>query len=132
MQIQIGSSSYNDLGLLVRVPVAQEKPASDECIVHGGAVHFSKERLPIEGNETYGQPVVIDAYEHISKIEGTFLKALSQEHGTVSGLGSLKKAYQTDQLDEIWICPVHSCLTANLFDEYKTLDGRSIQKRILS
>lgn len=132
MQIEIGSCSYNDLGLLVRVPVAQQKPHQDQCIVHGGAVHFSKERLAINGSETYGQPVVIDDEGNIKKIEGTSVTALSQEHGTVTGLKALKQAYNTDHLSELWVCPVHSCLTANLFESYTTPSGEPIEKRVLS
>jgi len=132
MQIEIGSCSYDDIGMLVRVPVVQEKPGSDECIVHGGAVHFSKERLSINGNVTFGQPVLVGENGGITKIEGTSVTELSQEHGTVSGLDSLRKAYNGKILDEIWICPVHSCLTANLFDTYMTPNGRFIDKRVLS
>lgn len=132
MQIEIGSCSFNDIGLLVRVPVVQEKIDSDECIIHGGAVHFSKERLIIDGNETFGQPVLVNDEEQISKIEDTFIKSLSQEHGIVSGLRALKEAYKTDTLKELWVCPVHSCLTANLFDSYITLNNKPIDKRVLS
>ena len=78
MQIEIGSCSFNDIGLLLRVPVVQEKIDSDECIIHGGAVHLSKERLNIDGNETFGQPVTVKEAGQISKIEQTFIKSLSQ------------------------------------------------------
>lgn len=132
MQIEIGSCSFSDIGLLVRVPVVQEKIESDECIIHGGAVHFSKERLNIDGTETFGQPVLVDDEGQISKIEDTFIKSLSQEHGIVSGLRTLKQAYNTETLEELWICPVHSCLTANLFESYTTLDNKQIEKRVLS
>lgn len=132
MQIEIGSCSFNDLGLLVRVPVVQEKPDADQCIIHGGAVHFSKERLTINGSDVFGQPVIVNETGDISKVENSSLIALSQEHGTVSGLKALKKAYNADPLEELWICPVHSCLTANLFDSYFSPDGKCIEKRILS
>lgn len=132
MQIEIGSCTYNDIGLLVRVPVAQEKPDEDECIIHGGAVHFSKDRLSINGHDTFGQPVIVTQNGMVKKIDGTRVSALSQEHGTVNGLGALKKAYEAEKLQEIWICPVHSCLTANLFKNYTTLSGDIIEKRVLS
>lgn len=132
MQIEIGSCTYNDLGLLIRVPVAQEKTDEDEGIIHGGAVHFSKDRLSINGHDTYGQPVNVTQNGTISKIEGTRVSALSQEHGTVKGLRALKEAYETENLQEIWICPVHSCLAANLFKNYTTLSGDIIEKRVLS
>jgi len=132
MQIEIGSCSYDDLGMLVQVPVVQEKPSEDQCIIHGGAVHFSKERLNINGGDCYGQPVLVSENGSIQKIDGSSVIALSQEHGTVSGLKVLKSAYKKDQLNDLWICPVHSCLTANLFKEYTTPDGATIEKRVLS
>jgi D-serine deaminase-like pyridoxal phosphate-dependent protein len=132
MQIEIGSCSYDDLGMLVQVPVVQEKPGENQCIIHGGAVHFSKERLNINGGDCYGQPVLVSENGSIQKIDGSSVIALSQEHGTVSGLKVLKSAYKKDQLNDLWICPVHSCLTANLFEEYTTPDGATIEKRVLS
>lgn len=132
MQINIRSCSFKDIGLLIHAPVAQEKPGSDECIIHGGAVHFSKDRITMDGNITFGQPVVLSEDGTIKKIENTSLIALSQEHGTIKGLNALKKAYGTEDLREVWICPVHSCLTANLFREYHTPSGTVIKKRVLS
>lgn len=132
MQIEIGSCSYDDLGLLVRVPVAQEKPDKDECIIHGGAVHFSKDLLSMDGKDTFGQPVIVAKNGMVKKVDRTYVSALSQEHGTVKGLRALKKAYKTDSIREIWICPVHSCLTANLFKNYTSLSGEIIEKRVLS
>jgi D-serine deaminase-like pyridoxal phosphate-dependent protein len=132
MQIEIGSCSYDDLGMLIQVPVVQEKPDDDQCIIHGGAVHFSKERLNINGKDCYGQPVLVSKNGSIQKIDGTSLIALSQEHGTVSGLKALKRSINTDRLTELWICPVHSCLAANLFEEYTTPAGEIIEKRVLS
>ena len=132
MQINIGSCSFNDIGLLIHAPVAQEKPGSDECIIHGGAVHFSKDRITMDGNITFGQPVAFNEDGTIKKIEGASLIALSQEHGTIKGLTALKKGYGTEGLKEVWICPVHSCLTANLFREYYTPSGTVINKRVLS
>lgn len=133
MQIQIGSCSFRDIGLLVKAPVAQQKKRTDSCIIHGGAVHFSKERIEAAEGVTFGQPVTIDDQGHIEKIDGTSLTALSQEHGTVQGLTRLQEAYGTDSLDSLWICPVHSCLTANLFKEYFLFEsGKRIEKRILS
>ena len=132
MQITIGSCDYSDIGLLIQAPVAQQKPGADQCIIHGGAVHFSKDRLSIDGNVTYGQPVTVSKKGSIQKIEGTSLVALSQEHGTISGLSALQKASDSETLQSVWICPVHSCLTANLFSEYQCFSGNKIEKRILS
>jgi len=132
MQVNIGSCDFDDVGLLVKVPVAQRKPESDECIIHGGAVHFSKDRITYNGAISFGQPVYFDEHNKIVPIEGSSVTALSQEHGTVNGLSNVEKAYGVDKLQELYICPVHSCLTANLFKQYHTPEGEIISKRVLS
>lgn len=129
MQIEIGSCDFQDIGMLVEVPLAQKKPETDEYIIHGGAVHFSKDRLNNDKQTTFGQPVTVEE-DHIKEIIGTSLTELSQEHGTIKGLEAFERHHSDG--DRAWICPVHSCLTANLFDHYQTPDGKKISKRILS
>ena len=125
MQVQIGSCDLNDVALFVILPVAQSIKQGKQAIVHGGAVHFSKDLIQTDGSLTFGQAVAIGKNE-VSKIEGVFLSALSQEHGTLNGYDLYPEN------DYVTICPIHSCLTANLFKEYHTLDGSVIEKRILS
>ncbi|REL38201.1 hypothetical protein DYD21_06220 [Rhodohalobacter sp. SW132] len=132
MQVNIGSCTYSQVGLLIKAPVAQLKPKSNECIIHGGAVHFSKDNIHMDGKQSYGQPVTVSDNGKIKPINGSSLVALSQEHGTVTGLKELQNALGKNELEEIWICPVHSCLTANLFKEYHTYSGSVIGKKVLS
>jgi D-serine deaminase-like pyridoxal phosphate-dependent protein len=123
-QVQIGSCSINEVALFVQLPVAQPIQGS-KAIVHGGAVHLSKDTIQIDGKQTYGQAVDFSENE-IRVIEGSYLSALSQEHGTLSS------CRLTDSEQFVTICPVHSCLTANLFECYYDLNGTRIEKRILS
>lgn len=132
MQKQIGSCDFHDIGLLIQAPVAQLKEESNEMIIHGGAVHFSKENIVIDGVKTFGQPVTVSNQGEIQPIPGSQLIAVSQEHGTISELKNIQEAVGTNEPEEIWICPVHSCLTANLFREYHTLTGSVVEKKVLS
>ncbi len=126
MQVQIGSCSPDDVAVYVKVPVSQAI-RDNKAIVHGGAVHFSKDYIEHDGSKTYGQAFKFKDNK-ISPIKGVTLTALSQEHGTLSGFDSAL----TDEENFINILPIHSCLTVNLFDCYHTTDGEIIQKRILS
>lgn len=123
-QVQIGSCSINEVALFVQLPVAQPIQGS-KAIVHGGAVHLSKDTIQIDGKQSYGQAIDFSETD-IHVIDGSYLSALSQEHGTLS-------SYQSNRSKQfVTICPVHSCLTANLFECYYDLDGTKIEKRILS
>jgi len=125
MQVQIGSCSLNDVCLFAVLPVAQKMKSEGRAILHGGAAHLSKDYVMANGINNYGQMIRYSPAE-IEYVKNAFITALSQEHGTLSGL--------PETFDEpvAWICPVHSCLTANLHDHYVTTDGRHIEKRILS
>lgn len=126
MQVQIGSCEPNDVAVYVKVPVSQ-KINNNSAIVHGGAVHFSKDYIEQNSDKNYGQAFNFEE-DKIIPLEGVTLSALSQEHGTLSGLNS-----SPNKLDEVVnILPIHSCLTVNLFDRYITTDGEIISKRVLS
>lgn len=125
MQVQIGSCNLNDVALFVLLPVAQSIKNGKQAIIHGGAVHLSKDTIQTEGKLSFGQAVIIKNTE-VTNIKGAYLSALSQEHGTMQGFDLYPES------DYVTICPVHSCLTANLFKEYHTFDGSVIEKRILS
>jgi D-serine deaminase-like pyridoxal phosphate-dependent protein len=124
MQTRIGSCEPDDVALFAVLPVAQ-KISGDKAIVHGGAVHMSKDYIMQNGAKNFGQIVDISTGT-TEPVNGCYLSALSQEHGTVSGYSHL------GMNERIVVCPIHSCLTANLFDHYRTKDGRIIKKRILS
>ena len=124
-QCQIGSCTIDDVALFVLMPVAQSIESGTKAILHGGAVHLSKDTIRIGENKTYGQAVIrTDSNTQI--LSETFIIALSQEHGTLNGYK------YTNSAESVLICPVHSCLTANLFANYVTFTGSRIEKRILS
>ena len=125
MQVNIGSCSLDEVALFAVLPVGQIIPQKNRSILHGGAVHLSKEFIESKKQHNFGQVINYSEDKEITKIEGLFLTALSQEHGTLNGLPV--------HLDNhVWVCPIHSCLTANLHSRYYTTAGEVIDKRILS
>lgn len=74
-------------------------------------------------NEKNFGPLVYYSPESDISESDLYVSAISQEHGTVQGIPSD---------EQVWVCPIHSCLTANLHSHYFTIDGEIIEKRILS
>lgn len=130
MQYKIGSCSSDDIAMLVKAPVAQIKMDEDQIIIHGGAAHLSKDYIFEDDKPVYGKPVYFDKDQKLKLVEESSVIALSQEHGIISGAEALVPYINDD--NSIWICPVHSCLTANLFSVYHTDENNKISKRILS
>lgn len=125
MQVQIGSCSLNDVAMFAVLPVGQTFPNADRTIVHGGAVHLSKEYLVNKGEKNFGQVINYSLENSISEHKELFLTSLSQEHGTLNGLPTNSDGF-------VWVCPIHSCLTANLYHYYHSPKGEIIEKRVLS
>ena len=126
MQVQIGSCSIDDVALYCLLPLAQKFQNGEKAIVLGGAVHLSKEYINDKSFKSFGQAVE-HSDSNVKMIEGTYISALSQEHGTLNISNASFAESPT-----IMICPIHSCLTANLYDHYYTTSGNIIEKRILS
>jgi D-serine deaminase-like pyridoxal phosphate-dependent protein len=126
MQVQIGSCNPNDVAVSIKAPFSQ-RISENKAIIHGGAVHFSKDYIEKNGSKNYGQVFLMQGNDIVPK-ESAMLTGLSQEHGTLSGFDP----NLVDKNNCISILPIHSCLTVNLYNCYHTTDGEIIQKRILS
>lgn len=120
MQNQIGSCSYANIAVAMSCPVVDKYPKRNELIVHGGAVHFSKETLTANGVAHYGT-VAHRVESHWEPVDdSSYLIKLSQEHGIIHCSKPTFKSY--DIGDMITILPVHSCLTANLMKQYQLVN----------
>ncbi|HBH22834.1 MAG TPA: alanine racemase [Cytophagales bacterium] len=121
MQFLAGSCQLENIAVNVKCPVVSKK-GSNEIIIHGGAVHFSKDFVNHNGNHVYGRVVDQRSQDNKSKVlSGTYLARLSQEHGVIR---SDNEAWY-DSIKEgefVHILPIHSCLTANLFPRYQCGD----------
>lgn len=116
MQVQIGSCTPNEIGVYMECPIIEKFKDRQQVLIHGGAVHFSKDSVQIDDYLSFGEPRL----KYLS--EETYIKSLSQEHGIIQCSPAV-----FDQLnvgETIQIFPVHSCLTADLMREYHTKDGK--------
>lgn len=121
-QLELGTCGEAAVAAAVACPVVSTHPARNEAVIYGGAIHLSKEDFfsPEEGR-IYGR-VCRPQREAWGKIlPQTRVSSISQEHGIIkTTAGSLKKIKAGDIL---FVLPVHSCLTVNLWKEFVRLDG---------
>lgn len=126
MQVNIGSCQMSDVAVCMAAPVLAVHPQRNEIVVHGGAVHLSKERLELaDGTSSYGTVVRMNGLNwDVEQILGQ-VKSLSQEHGIISASKQLINTIKPG--DVLGIIPVHSCLTANLMKRFLCADGNFIE-----
>lgn len=116
MQVQIGSCTPNEIAVYMECPVIEKFQDRNQILIHGGAVHFSKDYVEIEGIKSFGEPML----KYLS--EETYLKNLSQEHGIIQCSDAVFKKINVGETIQIF--PIHSCLTADLMREYHTKNGK--------
>ncbi len=117
MQTKTGACKAEQIAVTMHCEVVAKFPVRNEVLIHGGAVHFSKDFIVNEdGERVFG---VLK-----SKGSASYIKSLSQEHGVVACSQDEFKAIKIGEIIEIY--PIHSCLTANLMREYVTSTGKVI------
>ena len=112
-QKMIGSCEVDQIAVAIACPVVSIHPHRNEVVVYGGGVHFSKDRMdhPDYGM-IYGIPVESQGDGWSSPILHSFLKKISQEHGTIRMPESeISKLHVGDIIK---ILPIHSCMAADL------------------
>ncbi len=120
-QWQIGSCELGDIAVCMACPIVGVYPERGELVVYGGGVHFSKDRINVDGTEVFGFPVGLSANGwHVAKRAG-HVSSLSQEHGIIKMPAAQLSQYSVGDL--IGVLPVHSCLTAEAMKGYRTLSG---------
>jgi D-serine deaminase-like pyridoxal phosphate-dependent protein len=133
IQTQIGSCDPDEITIAMKCPVVAKYTSRNELLIHGGAVHFSKDYDLLDSGEPYfGQVVQTLNGQWGKPIENCFLKSVSQEHGIIKCTDEFFN--DTKPGDIITILPIHSCLTADLMGSYLTTDNERIshlsEKRI--
>lgn len=118
MQVMIGSCRVDRIATVLAAPVVAKHPERNEIVIHGGAIHLSSENILWSGNRIYGLPVLLseDYFWNEPLNDGSYLKAISQEHGVLKCSDELFRSLEIGDL--AGILPVHSCLTAHLMGEY--------------
>lgn len=129
MQAQAGSCTTDRIAVAMACPLVAIHADRNELVVYGGAIHFSKDRIQDEeGKQIFGQVVESTATGWGRPIEGVYMKKLSQEHGIIHATDEFIRQCKIGDL--IKVLPVHSCLTANLMGEYRTIEGKSIKRMV--
>lgn len=120
-QYSIGSCSMEEIAVAMVCPVVGKYRDNRRMVIHGGAVHFSKESLYKEGQTIFGQHVLLKDDSWKLPSEALYLTGLSQEHGLLEQCG---KIFDDMALgDTLCFLPVHSCLTVNLMKRFEVMNG---------
>jgi D-serine deaminase-like pyridoxal phosphate-dependent protein len=126
MQAELGACQSSDVAVVLECPVLAKNSRRNELLIHGGAVHLSKEAMNYQGENCHGLVVPITPGGWGKPIANTLVTSLSQEHGIIRTDAA---TYNETRIgDTLGILPVHSCLTANLADQFYTTGGKVITK----
>ncbi|KEO72347.1 alanine racemase [Anditalea andensis] len=123
-QAEIGSCSREDIAIILAAPVVDIKKGNNEILIHAGGVHLSKDVLNLNGHKNFGEVVYLNELGWEHPTAPSYLKSISQEHGTIHASAQLMDSIKIG--DIIGILPIHSCMTADCMKEYKTLNGRMV------
>ena len=122
MQLQIGSCTEIQLAAAAVCPVVGIYPERNQVVVHGGAVHLSKESLQFkDGRRIFGQLGTLETPPGgrsggLGKVLADApVISLSQEHGVIEVIDGICKDLEIGDLVVVW--PVHSCLTCDLLQD---------------
>jgi D-serine deaminase-like pyridoxal phosphate-dependent protein len=123
-QVRLGACRHRNIAVCLACPVVSVHHRANRAVVHGGAVHLSKDGLrhPVHGT-IYGQMAFPDG-RGFGEPADAYITELTQEHGVLTGhpgvIGKLKPGMI------VAVYPVHSCLAAEAMAGYLTLDGRRL------
>ena len=117
MQLQIGSCTEAEIACAMVCPVVAKYPERQELLIHGGAVHLSKEFILDEKEQkVFGYIAPWNGNSWGPIIPGCRVSALSQEHGIIKASLALLTDIKVGDL--LAILPVHSCLAMDLMDDF--------------
>jgi len=120
MQYNIGSCGLDEIAVSMLCPIVSKHKKRNELVVYGGAVHFSKDSVQINGGQNFG---FVRKYGDENLPQNfNFVKSLSQEHGIISCSEDFFNSAAVGDFLEIF--PVHSCLTANEMCSFFDKNGK--------
>ena len=122
----IGSNSIAQIAVALACPIVALHKERSEIVVYGGGVHFSKDRIEDKEGLVFGRVVEKGNNTWGDLIPNTYVKSLSQEHGTISIPKGDIDNYKIG--DYLMILPVHSCMAGNTMKSYTTFDGEVISR----
>jgi D-serine deaminase-like pyridoxal phosphate-dependent protein len=127
MQLAHGICRREEISLALACPIVCKYPSRNEIVICGGAIHLSKESLTAtDGRRCFGQLAQWNPEGFTVSETAPPLTSLSQEHGVVSLPAEQQAQLQIGDL--VLVIPVHSCLTAQQFGSYTTLQGKQLER----
>ncbi|KAA3619427.1 MAG: alanine racemase [Calditrichaeota bacterium] len=126
MQYQLNACTTEDIALTMACPVVAKHESRQQIVIHGGAVHLSKDSLLINNKiKHFGLVVPLSDDEGWGEVyKNSYVCSVSQEHGIIQAENELFESTQIGDL--VGILPVHSCLAVNLMKSYITCEGTKI------
>lgn len=126
-QVQIGSCEVEQIAACVLCPVIGKDEANGRLILHGGAVHLSKDRFEHRGGACFGW-LAPEPYAGSWQVPDAKLavRSLSQEHGIVPMPPATLARFAIG--DFVQVFPVHSCLACDLHAQYQSTDGAALTR----
>ncbi len=125
---QLGVCTPDDIAVAVACPVVGKYLERRQAVIYGGAIHFSKDFLvDAGGRKVFGYVTGLRErtwHEELSR--DMALISLSQEHGILQAPET--RIHEIRIGDILLILPAHSCLTADNYSYYTSLDGRRIER----
>jgi D-serine deaminase-like pyridoxal phosphate-dependent protein len=125
MQYMIGSCRFENISIALICPVIDIRNNSRTVVLHGGAVHFSKDYILMNNEHIFGMVARLDKNGWYKPEEDIFISSLSQEHGIID-CSNNKLMDELHPGDLLAVIPVHSCLTADCMGGYMLTDGTFI------
>jgi len=125
MQYALGACSLQDIAVAVACPVVAVHRERNVLVIHGGAVHLSKEYLEKGGLKHFGLMVPLTANGWGEPVPDCYVQSVSQEHGIVHASDEFLKTINIG--DMVGVLPAHACLTASLFRYFYRLDGNRME-----
>lgn len=125
MQMEAGVCRESELAAALACPVLAVDAPRRRLVLHGGAVHLSKEALATGAGPVYGRLGTATAAGFGRIIGDAVVTSLTQEHGIVSVDPSSWEALSAGLQpgDRVLVFPVHSCLTCHQHEAMVTLQG---------
>lgn len=127
MQEKLGSCTEDEIAVAVVCPVVRKYKDRNQVVVYGGAVHLSNAYiLDNNGRKIFGYVTSLQNQTFGPVNRKAPVISLTQEHGIIQVDDKLFD--EIEIADLLLVLPVHSCLTCNLYKEYKTLEGGVISR----
>lgn len=121
MQEQIGACKRSEIAVATACPVIGKYPEDEKVILYGGSAQLSKDFIVENDQRVYGKIVFITQKGWEFPETDLNVVSLSQEHAKVKVPTEYMHRFECGRL--VGVLPAHSCLTANMMNWYRGLDG---------